>query len=1222
VLYPKNGSLTPVEHVCSGNGFFSSYYGKCLCNPGWETSGGTTAAGPFGCNIKSTDASHSFPWVGEVLMAEQTSCDCSMRWTHYEGKTIEYDGGTEYALRMWGVSSEILNGTSDTNAHRMAKQMCYLHFDCDAVTVTREDPTTDLFVVKYWTHNGAGDKTEMMTSGVAPETQTFIIERFAYSDCVDSKTVDADHLYDETHLTDFHSTSSTNPGAMRNWVHERWYEYFHRHPEFVTPNSDCERGQPRTGASCEVALCPPMRRFENASHVDEPCAGNGFCEEVTQRILATAALSKTTCDCGAKYFFELFPGSTIEVYCQASNAEHCIETTAGCTSSTCCSGRGKCYAEVAAGEDSPHVFCKCDPGAMFDGPYCDTPKCNPTLGAASCVSTGQGDCQGYTDEDGVAKHRCLCYNPYYSTGRVWNATAGEAVEVDEDDENCDGDLNTAAHRRLMCYDDTVSASRECGGRGLCTKVNCTEFGQDGCNTFPQACRWDFVLESCVSYWPVASEVYSCACFDDHLTGNPSFTHGMSISDDNEPKHCSVSRCTTCEPGQGRCSHNSENEVTGSGCDCFKDTRDYEMFEGGRCETALYNDSNCTPVYSHAVDPPTLTCTSCSGDYFGPYCNLTCPTPSSDVTCDARNCGVLRTSSCLSSSSAPPIVNATDCVCPCFSNELNENHAIEENGYCTNPCVTGVYRAVSPGVFGCACVEPGSSGSCTLNEPGAVTWVGQCNGYSGERCEISKCANGGGYEAATDTCDCVDGWTGSTCETCSSNHYLASNGTACLPCPACQNGGTCVREGSGELGGCSCPPAFIGNLCEMSACVNTTGGDCNGTWAVGCVRYDSDANSPVCECQVWSQGTVHFGESYYDDCTISLNDTLCNGRGFTEGIPPGATAYQCTCDEGFKGSDCGKYEDDNGCTGNFVFDEDTGECVCSFEWSGPNCTVPCSTEYCNGAVDICLNEPFTFANGSTDPVTCVCSSYVTEGVQQCAKSYRDAVCSGHGQKPITGSSFPMCDCDEGFLQPDCSSMCRTGKCNNHGSCEEGDQGTTTNCTCDTDWTGAFCTVHQCSDNGLIVGAEQSCLCNTGWVGTTCCEHETNCNGRADVIVVDGACVCDCPDGLEQPHCTNPSAGESATEHDVANRLDPGTPSGYVHHSHLPWIITGAVGGTALVIVVIIVSVYHFRRVNRAKKSVKDSGRVKKNTPRRTRKAAKPSQAGTGGSLSRRVHRLWA
>lgn len=192
-----------------------------------------------------------------------------------------------------------------------------------------------------------------------------------------------------------------------------------------------------------------------------------------------------------------------------------------------------------------------------------------------------------------------------------------------------------------------------------------------------------------------------------------------------------------------------------------------------------------------------------------------------------------------------------------------------------------------------------------------------------------CQNLGSCNTSNNTCSCLNGFIGSSCQDVSDcfaaigSVYLA---TGVLTNP-CQNDGRC-NEASGQ---CQCTPLFRGSTCatpyspctELTPCSN--GGTCTDTIAV--------TRGYTCACPSAYSGT---------NCTDVVN--TCSPQPCLNGgtcSQPGPGEFKCACPQGFTGDRCQTNIDDcvgspcaNG--GTCVDGINSFTCTCAVGFSGPTC----------------------------------------------------------------------------------------------------------------------------------------------------------------------------------------------------------------------------------------------------------------------------------------------
>lgn len=159
------------------------------------------------------------------------------------------------------------------------------------------------------------------------------------------------------------------------------------------------------------------------------------------------------------------------------------------------------------------------------------------------------------------------------------------------------------------------------------------------------------------------------------------------------------------------------------------------------------------------------------------------------------------------------------------------------------------------------------------------------------CNPNPCQNGARCvptSATTAICQCLDNFTG----------YLCEYSNPCLSSP-CKNGATCVIASITQTGPtyrCNCPTGFTGTNCDVNINNQCITGYCFNSGTCNIVN-----GLPTCTCSPIFTGSrceqainVCFNS---DGSPVCLNSASCTVNLQT---PP---YYQCTCVNGFFGSNC-------------------------------------------------------------------------------------------------------------------------------------------------------------------------------------------------------------------------------------------------------------------------------------------------------------------------------
>jgi multiple epidermal growth factor-like domains protein 10/11 len=177
-----------------------------------------------------------------------------------------------------------------------------------------------------------------------------------------------------------------------------------------------------------------------------------------------------------------------------------------------------------------------------------------------------------------------------------------------------------------------------------------------------------------------------------------------------------------------------------------------------------------------------------------------------------------------------------------------------------------------------------------------------------------------------------------------------------------------------------------------------------------------------------------------------------------------------CQPGMYGVDC-KLQCN--CLNNSSCDPESGDCVCSRGWTGPDCSLPCPDSYYGqGCKEKCIKV--SYGNQTCDHVT---------GTYVCRPGYIGLGCQ-HA-------------CPTGSYGPNCGLKC---ECKNGGECShENGQ-----CFCPPGWTGSICNVScpngtygpncshscKCRNSGKCRKNDGHCICDAGWTGTRCEDGKLN------------------------------------------------------------------------------------------------------------------------------------
>ena len=325
---------------------------------------------------------------------------------------------------------------------------------------------------------------------------------------------------------------------------------------------------------------------------------------------------------------------------------------------------------------------------------------------------------------------------------------------------------------------------------------------------------------------------------------------------------------------------------------------------------------------------------------------------------------------------------SNCTCPiyvcdlncnngeCVFNETLEKVCLCENGWtgsicdipiCNPSCING--NCTSPGV--CNCTEGWDGDQCDniICNPSCIN--GDCIAWNtcncsdcyygnycqdfNKTCELCQIGNECIFNCSlicgvngecvvtelNEQCNCLDGWTGSSCNTPICN-------------PVCING-NCTSPGV-----CTCNTGWTGNLCDIPLCSpSCVNGYCTGPNICTC---DSNWSGPSCEtpncvpscvngtCVAPDHCQCDAGYTS-NDCSVPTcygipqgNVNVCHGNGTCDDVD------LCSCDTNYYGDMCNEWDcfgyahtDINVCNEHGIC-HSPDDCDCDYGWDGDECQI--------------------------------------------------------------------------------------------------------------------------------------------------------------------------------------------------------------------------------------------------------------------------------------------
>lgn len=261
------------------------------------------------------------------------------------------------------------------------------------------------------------------------------------------------------------------------------------------------------------------------------------------------------------------------------------------------------------------------------------------------------------------------------------------------------------------------------------------------------------------------------------------------------------------------------------------------------------------------------------------------------------------------------------------------------------------------------------------------------------------------------------------------------------------------------------------------------------------------NPPILECK---EGQTLICDPILQNFRCRIDDCESDQNPFP---------YDFQCDPSKIKCDSNKrYYCDNGddyCNnGGILYSNGNGLCSCPKSFMGDKCE--CDTTVCNGGKFDCKSKKCQSCCNSITSIDGKCNFYGDDCKQNCDDNevydyeQQKCICPGN-------SCFKI---DNGK----CVQL-STSDCCANGTIQDG------KCICNDGWTGVYCDIPICGENGKWDDNEKKCKCYTDDNGVPLatgdnCEYSRDklCNGRGTPYVFNGVASCKCDNGFSGEHCT--------------------------------------------------------------------------------------------------------